>query len=181
MKMRAGLVALFLLAGCGGSDSTDKGAKPTATETATATQEASTGDTMSAAAWSKQVEAICVNSEAKAAQAGKKLGRWSAAAGDSKQELTYKILQLESKLVDPWMDKIEALPKPEGREQAATKFLATMRDIGDVLARTATAIKRNDETNGKKLLKQLQAKTVSARSQARALGVEKCNPSPNGS
>ena len=177
MRMRAGLVALVLLAGCGGSDSTDK--EPQAT--ATATREASAGDTMSAAAWSQKVEAICARTEAAATKAGKQLGRRSAAAGDSKQELAYKVLRLQAKLVDPWMDKIEALPKPEGREQAATKFVATMRDIGDVLARTATAIKQNDEANGKELVKQLQTKTLSVRSQARTLNIEKCNPSANGS
>ena len=182
MKMRVGLVAaLALLAGCGGSggDTADKGADATAT--ATQTQQASAGDTMSAAAWSKRVEAICVTAEAKASKAGRQLGRRSAAAGDSKQELTYKILQLESKLVGPWMDKVEALPKPEGREQDASKFVASMRDIGDVLDRTATAIKQNDEANGRKLVKQLQAKTLSVRSQAEALNIEKCNPSANGS
>ena len=166
MKMSAALVALALLAGCGssGGDQTDKDAK------------ASAGDTISAAAWSQRVEAICVRSAAKASKAGEKLGRRSAAAGDSKRELAYKALVFTSNLLDPWLDQIEALPKPEGREQDANKFVASMRDVGDVLRKTATAIKQNDQTNGMKLVQQLKAKTVSVRSQARALGIEKCNP-----
>jgi hypothetical protein len=187
--MSVGLVALILLAGCGGGgdDSPDKDAKAadtataTATQTATATEDASGGgDTMSAAAWSKHVEAICVKSEAKAFKAGKKLGQRSAANGDSKQELTYKVLALTSKLLDPWVDQIDSLPKPEGKEQDADQFVGTMRDVGDLLGKTADAIKRNDAANGKKLVKQLAAKTMDARSQARALNIEKCNPSPNG-
>jgi hypothetical protein len=169
MKMSAAVIALVLLAGCGG-DPTDKDA------TATATQDASAGATMNAAAWSNRVEAICVKSAAKAAKAGKRLGRRSAAAGDSKQELAYKALALTSNLLDPWLDQIEALPKPAGREQDATKFIAGMRNVGDLLGKTATAIKQNDQANGKKLVKQLQAKSVSLRSQARALGIERCNP-----
>ena len=51
-----------------------------------------------------------------------------------------------------------------------------MRNVGGLLDQTATAIKQNDQTNGKKLLKQLKAKSVSVRSQARALGIEECNP-----
>jgi hypothetical protein len=173
MKMSVGLVAVaLLLAGCGG-DPADKSADSTATATG------SGGDTMSATAWSRQVEAICVKSAARASTAGEKLGRRSAAAGDSKQELAYKVLRLQSKLIDPWMDRVEALPKPEGRERDANRFIASMRDIGDLLGRTATAIEQNDRTNGSKLVRQLQAKTVSARDQAKALGIEKCNPSPN--
>jgi hypothetical protein len=163
MKMSAAFVAVALLAGCGGG-----GEK--ATETATS------GHTMSAAAWSKRVAAICVRSAAKASKAGRALGRRSAAAGDSKRELTYKILRLESSLLGPWIDEIDALPKPEGRERDASRFIATMRATGDLLRRTATAIQRNDETKGKQLVRQLQAKALSARSDARALGIEKCNP-----
>jgi hypothetical protein len=140
------------------------------------TRDASAADTMSAAAWSQRVEAICVRSAAKASRAGEKLGRRSAAAGDSKREFTYKALVFTSNLLDPWLDQIEALPKPEGHEQDANKFVASMRDVGDVLRKTATAIKQNDQTNGMKLVQQLKAKTVSVRSQARALGIEKCNP-----
>jgi hypothetical protein len=182
MKMSAALIALALLPGCGGNggDPTDKDAKApgtaTATKTATATQDAPAGATMSAAAWSKRVEAICVKSAAKASEAGKKLRRRSAAAGDSKQELAYKVLTLTSNALDPWLDQIEALPKPEGREQDANTFIAGMRNVGDLLGRAATAIKQNDQTNGRKLVKQLQAKGVSVGSQARALGIEECNP-----
>lgn len=122
------------------------------------------------------VEAICVKSEAKAAKAGKQLGRRSAAAGDSKQELAYKVLALTSNLLDPWLDQIEALPEPEGREQDANEFIASMRNVGDLLGRTATAIKQNDQSTGKKLVKQLQEPSVSVSSQARALGIEQCNP-----
>jgi hypothetical protein len=181
MKMSVALVALAGLAACGGSsgDQSGKDTKPAAT--ATQTQEASGGgDTMSAAAWSKRVEAICVKSEAKAVDAGKRLGRESAAAGDSKQVLTYKILRLESKLLGPWVDQIDALPKPKGQEQAATKFIANMRSVGDLLDRIATAIKQDDAANGKKLVKQLAAKTLGARDQAGSLNIEKCNPSPQG-
>jgi hypothetical protein len=174
MKMSAALVAvaLALLAGCGGSggNSTDKDAE------ATVTRDAAAGDTMSAAAWSTRVKAICARSAAAARKQGEKLGRRSAAAGDSRRELAYKALALTSRLLDPWLDQIEALPKPEGREQDATKFIASMRDVGDVLGKTSTAIKQNDQTNGRQLVRQLQAKTASVRSQARALGIEKCNP-----
>jgi hypothetical protein len=182
MKMSAALVALVLLAGCGGSggDPTDKNAKSAETatgmETATATQDATTGDTMSASAWSKRVEAICVKSAAKASKAGKELGRRSAAAGDSKQELASKVLRFESSLLHPWIDQIDALPRPRGQEQDANRFIVSMRNVGDLLGKTATAIKQNDQINGKRLVTQLQAKAVSARSQARALGIEKCNP-----
>jgi hypothetical protein len=183
MKMSAAsVVALSLLVGCGGSggDATEKDAKAedtaTATATATSTQDASGGETMSAAAWSRRVEAICVTSAEKAAKAGRKLGRKSAAEGDSEQELAYKTLALTSNMLDPWLEKIEALPKPEGRERDANKFIASMRNLGDLLGKTATAIKQNDESNGKKLVKQLRAKTVSVRSQAQALRIEKCNP-----
>jgi ABC-type Fe3+-hydroxamate transport system substrate-binding protein len=183
MKMSAALgVALALLAGCGSSsgDSNEKDAETantaTATATATANLDAPAGDTMSAAAWSRRVEAICVKSAARASRAGKRLGRRSAAAGDSKRELTYKVLTFTSKGLDPWLDRVEALAKPEGREQDANQFIANMRNVGDLLGKTATAIKQNDEASGKKLVKQLQAKTVSVRSQAQALGIEKCNP-----
>jgi len=179
MKMSAAVVAVALLAGCGGSGgdaTTDKDDKAANTATATATQDASAGDTMSADAWAKRVETICVTSAAKAARAGKKLRRRSAAAGDSEQELAYKTLALTSDLLDPWLDQIEALPKPQGRDQDATQFITSMRDVGDLLGNTATAIKQNDQANGKKLVKQLKAKTVSVRGQARALGIEECNP-----
>ena len=176
MKMSAVLIALALLAGCGGNggDPTDKDVK--APGTATATQGASAGATMSAAAWSKRVKAICVKSAAEASREGKQLRRRSAAAGDSKQELAYKVLTFTSNALDPWLDQIEALPKPEGREQDANKFIASMRNVGDLLGKAATAIKQNDQTNGKKLVKQLQAKSISVRSQAEALGIEDCNP-----
>ena len=179
MKMSAAAVAvaLALLAGCGSSGG-DKDANGPDTAT-TVTQDASGGDTMSAAAWSKRVEAICVRSAAKASKAGRELGRRSAAAGDSKRELAYKALAFASSLLDPWLDQIEALPKPEGREQDASTFIASMRNVGVLLDKTSTAIKQNDETNGRKLVRQLQAKTVDARSQARALGIEKCNPTPS--
>jgi hypothetical protein len=181
MKLSAAsVVALALLGGCGGSggDPTEKDAKAgdTATATATATQDVSGGETMSAAAWSRRVEAICVKSAVRAAKAGRKLGRKSAAEGDSEQELAYKTLALTSNMLDPWLDQIEALPKPEGRERDANKFVASMRNLGDLLGKTATAVKQNDETNGKKLVKQLRAGTVSVRSQAQALRIEKCNP-----
>jgi hypothetical protein len=51
-----------------------------------------------------------------------------------------------------------------------------MRNVGDLLGRTATAIKQNDQSTGKKLVKQLQERSVSVSSQARALGIEQCNP-----
>jgi hypothetical protein len=181
MKMSAALITVALLAGCGGNggDPADKDTKAPGTaaaKTATGTEDPSAGDTMSAAAWSKRVEAICVKSAAQASRAGKELGRKSAAAGDSRQEFAYKLLRFESSLLDPWLDQIEALPKPEGREQDANTFVASMRNIGDLLGKSATAIKQNDQANGKKLVKQLRAKAVSARSQARALDIEKCNP-----
>src|SRR3954452_24956197 len=94
MKLSAAsVVALALLGGCGGSggDATEKAAEAggtaSATATATATQDVSGGETMSAAAWSRRVEAICVKSAVKAAKAGRKLGRKSAAEGDCEQEL----------------------------------------------------------------------------------------------
>lgn len=181
MKMSAALVAAALLAGCGGSGGGGTGGDTKPANTAAPTQDSSTGgDTMSAAAWSKRVEAICVRSEEKATQAGKELGRRSAAAGDSKQELTYKVLRLESQLVGPWVDQIDALPKPEGQEQAAGRFVANMRAVGDLLGRTATAVKQDDAANGKKLLKQLATKTLTARDEARSLNIDKCNPSPQG-
>ena len=180
MKMSTAIVALALLfAGCGSDgESTDKDttAPNTATKTATATQDASPGATMGAAAWSTRVKAICAKSAAKASKAGEKLRRRSAAAGDSKQELAYKVLTYTSNALDPWLDQIDALPKPEGREQEANKFIASMRNVGDLLGNTATAIKQNDQTTGKRLLNQLKAKSVSVRSQARALGIEECNP-----
>jgi hypothetical protein len=166
--MRGALVVgLALLAGCGGGggDSADKGS-----------QTGSSGDTMSAAAWSRKVEAICEKSAAEASKKGNELGRKSAAAGDSRRELAAKTLALTSRLVDPWMDKVEALPKPKGREQAADQFVANMRDVGDLLSRTATAIKQNDEATGKKLVAQLKAKGLTAQRQAQALHIEKCNP-----
>jgi hypothetical protein len=171
MKMSAALVAvaLALLAGCGGSGGDNDAKTPV-------TRDAAAGDTMSAAAWSKRVKAICARSAAAASKAGEKLGRRSAAAGDSKRELAYKALALTSNLLDPWLDRIEALPKPEGREQEASTFIASMRNVGDVLGKTATAIEQNDQTNGRQLVRQLQAKTASVRSQARALGIEQCNP-----
>jgi hypothetical protein len=193
--MSVACVALVLLSGCGGGgDSKEQDAKSadtatatateTATETATATEDSSGsgggGDTMSAAAWSQRVEAICAKTEKQAFKAGKKLGQKSAQAGDSRKELTYKILKLEAKLLPPWMDKIESLPKPEGKEQAAEKFSSTMRNVGDLLDQTAEAIEQNDETNGKKLVKKLAAATIAARSQARQLNISKCNPSPSG-
>jgi hypothetical protein len=52
----------------------------------------------------------------------------------------------------------------------------THRARSPPLGKTSTAIKQNDQTNGRKLVRQLQAKSVSVRSQARALGIEKCNP-----
>ena len=190
MRMSVACVALVLLAGCGGGgDAKEKDAKAADTATATATEATETatpedsgsgGDTMSAAAWSKRVEAICAKTEKQAFSAGKKLGQKSAAAGDSKQELTYKVLKLEAKLLPPWMDKIDALPKPEGKEELAGKFSSTMRNVGDLLDQTADAVKQNDEKNGKKLVKKLAAATIAARGQARQLNISKCNPSPNG-
>jgi len=179
MKMSAAVVTVALLAGCGGSGgdpTTGKDAKAANTATATATQDASVGDTMSADAWAKRVETICVKSAAKAAVAGKKLHRRSAAAGDSEQELAHKTLALTSDLLDPWLDQIEALPKPQGHDQDATEFITSMRDVGDLLGKTAAAIKHDDQANGEKLVKQLKAKSVSVRGQARALGIAKCNP-----
>ena len=178
MKMSVALVAVALLAACGGSSGDSTGKSTKASGTATATRQAS--GTMSAAAWSRRVEAICVKGEAKAFAEGKKLGRRSAQAGDSKQELTYKILQLESRLLGPWVDQIAALRKPEGKEQEADRFIANMRAVGDLLGQTATAIKQDDAANGRKLVKQLQSKTVTTRSQAQSLNIEKCNPSPQG-
>jgi hypothetical protein len=191
MRMSVALTALVLLAGCGGGggDAKEKDAKATDTATATATETAtetpagdsgSGGDTMSAAAWSKQVEAICAKTEKQAFKAGKALGRKSAQAGDSKQELTYKVLKLEAKLLPPWLDKIDALPKPEGKEEQASKFLSTMHDTADLLDQTADAVKNNDATNGKKLVKKLAASTITARTQAKQLNFSKCNTSPNG-
>jgi hypothetical protein len=55
-----------------------------------------------------------------------------------------------------------------------------MRSVGDLLGQAAKAIERNDGANGKQLVKQLAAKTLSARSQARSLNIEKCNPWPQG-
>jgi Tfp pilus assembly protein PilN len=179
MKMSAAVVAAALLAGCGGSGgdpTTDKDVEAANTATATATQDASVGDTMSADAWAKRVETICVQSAAKAAEAGKKLQRRSAAAGDSEQELAHKTLALTSDLLDPWLNQIEALPKPQGCDEDVTEFITSMHDVGDLLGKTATAIKQDNQTNGKKLVKQLKAKSVSVRGQARALGIEKCNP-----
>ena len=131
---------------------------------------------MSADAWAKRVETICATSAAKAARRAKKLRRRSAAAGDSEQELGIQTLALTSDLLDPWLDQIEALPKPQGRDQDATEYITSMRDVGDLLGETATAIKQNDQANGKKLVKQLKAKSVSVRGQARALGIEERNP-----
>src|SRR5207237_3154992 len=111
---------------------------------------------------------------AAAFKAGEKLGRRSADA--SKQELAYKTLQLESRLLGPWVDEIDALPRPQGQEQDAGKFIADMRDLADLLGRTATAIKQNDAATGKALVKQITAKTASARSEARPLDIEKGQP-----
>jgi len=180
MKMSAAFVAVALLVGCGGSggDPTDDNAAHVATtsQPAATTPGPSAGDTTSATAWSKRVEAICVKSAAKAAEAGKRLRRRSAAAGDSEQELAYKVLTLTANLVDPWLDEIQALPKPEGHERDANKFISSMHSVGDLLGKAATAIKQNDQTTGKKLVSQLKAKSVSVRTQARALGIEECNP-----
>src|SRR5262245_13445881 len=156
MKMSAALLALVLLAGCGGKggDPTDKDAKAPGTPAATATQDAPADATMSAVAWSTRVKAICAKSAAKASKEGKELRRRSAAAGDSKQELAYKVLTSTSNALDPWLDQIEALPKPEGHEQDASKFIASMRNVGDLLGKAATAVKQNDQTGGKKIVKQ---------------------------
>jgi hypothetical protein len=69
-----------------------------------------------------------------------------------------------------------ALPKPEGHERQANKFISDMRSVGDLVGRAATAIKQNDQINGKKLVEQMKAEIVSVRAQARALGIERCNP-----
>src|SRR5262249_40021266 len=62
------------------------------------------------------------------------------------------------------------------RRHGAARRLRRLRSVGDLLGKAAGAIKQNDQTNGRKLVKQLQAKGVSVRSQARALDIEECNP-----
>jgi K+-transporting ATPase c subunit len=74
------------------------------------------------------------------------------------------------------MDKIDAFPKPEGKESQASDFSAGMRKTATLLKKTATAIRDNDETAGKQVTTDLLTEVKATRDQASALGIGKCNP-----
>src|SRR3954464_11076432 len=161
MRTRATVVAALLLAGCGGGGGDKEAAKPpaakqTATATDTATP-ASGGDTISAASWSAKVTAICKQTEKQAKADGEKLGRKAAQEGDSQQELTGRLMQYISDELPKVQDRIDALPKPEGKEQQAQQFSKEMRKTGAVAGDAAEAIKTNDETKGRKAVTQMVA------------------------
>src|SRR3954447_3192524 len=163
MRLLTSAVALLVLAGCGGEKATEKGsAKATATATATA----KAADTIPAGQWSRRVEATCEKLRKQAYRAGAAYGRKARAQGLSKAELTAGTLALEAKLSEPWVDKLDAMPRPEGKEQLADAFRADMRRTGDLLDKTADAIRANDEATGRKALSDLQSSVVRTRTEA---------------
>src|SRR4051794_10106093 len=164
-KNVAAATLVVLLAGCGGG-----GDDPTAKGTATAS------GPMDAGQWAGKVVGICNTESAHAKQVGEDIGRKSAAAGDSKAELTAKVLDAEADLVGPLMDKIDALPKPQGKASQESDFSSGMRKTATLLKQTAKAIRDNDESAGKQATTDLVTEVKATRDQATALGIGKCNP-----
>src|SRR3954452_20885473 len=180
MRTRATVVAALLLAGCGGGGGDKEAAKPpaakqTATATDTATP-ASGGDTISAAAWSSKVTAICKQTEKKAKADGEKIGRQAAQNGDSQAELTRKIMAYISHELPKVQDRIDAIPKPSGKEQQADQFSQEMRRSASVAGDVATALENNDEAKGKQAVSQLLVSVKKSRALARSLDIAQCNP-----
>jgi hypothetical protein len=185
MRLWATVAAAALLAGCGGGDkqeaaSTPKAKQtPTATATATATDTAtpaSGGDTISAASWSSKVTAICKQSEEQAKADGEQIGRKAQQNGDSQEELTGKLMAYISKELPKIQDKIDALPKPQGKEQQADRFSTEMRKTASVAGDAAEAVKENDATKGKQAVTQMLASVKASRRLAVALDIGSCNP-----
>src|SRR4051812_10922281 len=167
MRLTVAAAALLLLAGCGGGGEKETGkAKPTATPTAT-----QAADTMPAAQWSQRVEAICDKASKQAFQAGTRYGRRAKAQGLSKTEFTAGTLLLVAKLTKPWVDKVDAMPRPEGKEQLADDFIGGMRKTAGLLQDTAQALRANDETAGRKAANDLGAAVNETRTQASRLDI----------
>jgi hypothetical protein len=129
-------------------------------------------DTIAASDWTAKVEQMCRqqanDSERKVAE----LQKDSA----SEEEFAAKVLEYGADSTQPVIDKVADMPAPEGKEQRAKDFVASMNRLLPMLDDLADTVRSKDEAKLKEVTSKMQAETAKARAAARDLGIDACIP-----
>jgi hypothetical protein len=169
MRLRGIAVLAVLIAGCGGdNDSGGEGGaeRPAAPETIAASE------------WSAKVEGMC---EA-VSDRGKREATAIVGKTRNQAKATARVLELTVEITEPYIEKMDDLPPPEGREQQATRFFGLMRRSMTLYGDIADGIEQNDPRYVKAMTSDLREVAGDARGLARDLEIDACIPSdPGGS
>jgi hypothetical protein len=154
--------AALAVGGCGGSDEREAAAP-------------ASGDTMPAAQWATQVEEICDSMANEAERKGVEIMQRVQAEGGSEEEAVAQVLEYAKDQTGPWLDKVAAMPAPEGKEQQAQEFDRRMRDMVPNLQELADA-SRASETDIKPITDRFLKEVLPVRALARDLNIHACIP-----
>jgi hypothetical protein len=155
------LVACLMLAGCGG----DGGG--------------GSEDTLSPAEWSGRVEQLCEENANRAEAKVVELRDQARKENLSQQEFAARVLDASVELTEPMLDRVDAIPPPEGREEDAKRFTGSIRDAMAQIGDAADAIRDNDEQAAQEANDKVLEIAVESRKLARDLDVEACIPQQN--
>ena len=149
--------AVLALAGCG-SDTDDGGSS----------------ETISAQEWSNRVTGLCDENRERAMAAVDELQ--DELEGVSEEERVVRVFDLSVKTSEPLLDELDALPRPEGREEQADRFRQRLRDSLPLLQRGARALRSGNAAEADKTNDQILEIAGETRRLARELDVESCIP-----
>ena len=159
-------VLTMLIAGCGGDDSNSDGS---------ATAPAA-GETIPADEWARRAEELCDEGANRAERAVLELQREAQNQGLSREEFTARLLERSAELSEPTLDRLAALPAPEGKESQARRFEQELRDFLPAVEEMGDAIRDRSESEVQRLAAEAQQAAVSTRALARELNIHACIP-----
>ena len=117
MKRAGAVLFVALLGGCGEDARTDEDASSTPGT-----------ETIDAADWSKRTEQLCEEHATRAERALLRLRNEARKENLSSAEFAARALEMAARGSDPMLDRLEALPPPEGHEEQARRSVAHSKD-----------------------------------------------------
>jgi hypothetical protein len=87
---------------------------------------------------------------------------------------------MAARISDPMLDRLEALPPPEGHEEQARRFVALIRKAQPLLKDSARALREDDRQAAQQANDAILDAAIPARALARKLNIERCIPPGTG-
>lgn len=88
------------------------------------------------------------------------------------RDVVARVLQRSAELFRPALDRLEALPAPEGKQAQAHRFISLLRDTVPVIENSAEAIRQGDEAAAREANQRILELALPARRLARELDID---------